>query len=235
MAKFIYGLICPVSKAISYIGVSANPDKRFEEHLKDPADTAKTRWLRSLQELGLLPTMTVLAVVDDAEAFAQEERWIAFGLSVSWPLKNETLPNRQRFQFSFELPTAQSESALETYDRYAIPAYIANKHSRRMDIEQVWFRAFDGACFCMFYPYYESRYGYHVYGPSQVNFIATKHSKVPRWRVCNWPGIVEARQDNPNQESIYSAGHPVFGFNDPVALESANGNNRLIAFLKRWW
>lgn len=181
--KSIYALVCPVSKQICYIGRSDNPERRFEGHMKDTADTAKTRWLKAIKELGLQPTLLILATVDDEYAAIEEDRWIGFGLSVGWSLKNEVLPNRERMRFPFEMPDLVDPECIQVINRYAVPDYIplralsVPKWLTRWPFNrvfpkdplptvlQVWYHTVDHTSFHLFYPLADKQDDNHLYGP----------------------------------------------------------------------
>ena len=73
----IYGLTCPDTGSIRYIGKANNPEKRFASHLRD----ARTRttpvygWITKLVNDGKRPGLVVL---EDAQDWVEaERRWIA--------------------------------------------------------------------------------------------------------------------------------------------------------------
>lgn len=63
---FIYGLL-DENNNIRYIGKSINPEKRFYYHLKDKADTHKTRWINSMKKNKLTPKLKKLICVSDKD------------------------------------------------------------------------------------------------------------------------------------------------------------------------
>jgi len=57
----IYGLVCPVSKKIRYVGKSSNYKTRYKQHLADIGDeTYKKMWISSLKSKGLIPELVIL-------------------------------------------------------------------------------------------------------------------------------------------------------------------------------
>lgn len=127
--KYVYALVCPISKQISYVGISKHPERRLEEHLKDVTDTIKTRWLKALQELKQTPSMFILATIpEDANPLLEEARWILFGFSQGWPLKNSTVPDRDLFI----LPELSPHSGIaNTFYKYRLPGQITHNFERK--------------------------------------------------------------------------------------------------------
>ena len=73
MAVFIYGLHCPLSGEIRYIGKSVNPQKRLRAHIscaiRGATDHHTARWIRRLAASDLAPSLVILHEV------GQDERW----------------------------------------------------------------------------------------------------------------------------------------------------------------
>ena len=92
---YIYGLYCPDSHAIRYIGKSVNPKARLQRHLSSAANGNlkhhAANWIRGLLSRGLKPRLVHLEAVDESDWQDAEKRWIAFALSSGWPLTNSTL------------------------------------------------------------------------------------------------------------------------------------------------
>lgn len=93
VATFIYGLECPITKVVRYIGKAENPKARFINHLT----TARTgrlkhhnaRWIRNLLQRGLSPALKILAEVRDGERWQDvERRFIADALREGLRLTN---------------------------------------------------------------------------------------------------------------------------------------------------
>lgn len=59
----IYYLSDPRDNAIRYVGFTINPHKRLKHHLLALGQTHCANWIRSLQNVGLVPTMTTQCVV----------------------------------------------------------------------------------------------------------------------------------------------------------------------------
>lgn len=63
----IYGLFCPISGELRYIGKANNAAKRLATHIRDSRrrDTPVYRWIRKLAVERLVPVMRVLDEADD--------------------------------------------------------------------------------------------------------------------------------------------------------------------------
>lgn len=61
----IYGLYCPVTGEIRYVGKSRNPKARFQQHISDRnrKRTPSACWIRSLVNRGMVPVMKIHCVV----------------------------------------------------------------------------------------------------------------------------------------------------------------------------
>lgn len=88
----IYGLCCPKTKEIKYIGATyRNLDVRFHEHIRyyKLNKTKKDAWIGNLQKEGLIPLISVLEVANFETWQEVESKWIATGLENGWNLLNE--------------------------------------------------------------------------------------------------------------------------------------------------
>lgn len=95
MAVYIYGLVCPVSDEVRYIGKSEEPKKRLVAHiggaLRSEYNHHTARWIRKVARLGLQLKLVILDEVPESADWREREReWIAAGLEVGWPLTNST-------------------------------------------------------------------------------------------------------------------------------------------------
>lgn len=93
MKIFIYGLVCPVSGVVRYVGKSTNPEKRLRGHLCAARCGAynhhTARWLRSLGEQE--PAIVILHEVCEGERWQDVERaFIATAADRGWKLTNST-------------------------------------------------------------------------------------------------------------------------------------------------
>jgi len=78
MESFIYGLYCPVSKCIRYIGKAKNPKRRFAAHLKSAengVDSHCYKWIRILLEENILPILKIIRFVEEGEDWQELERY----------------------------------------------------------------------------------------------------------------------------------------------------------------
>lgn len=76
----IYGLRCPISGEIRYVGKAVDATKRFSQHISTreiKKETHKTHWLRKLLKAGLYPEVVVLETVRDGKWQEREIWWIA--------------------------------------------------------------------------------------------------------------------------------------------------------------
>lgn len=95
MAVFIYGLHCPLSGEIRYIGKSVNPQKRLRAHIscatRRAADHHTSRWIRRLAANDLAPSLVILHEVGPDERWQDVEReLIADAIDRGLPLTNST-------------------------------------------------------------------------------------------------------------------------------------------------
>lgn len=87
---YIYALIDPRTSEPRYIGKTNNPQKRFAHHLNPRKEDMSYRanWIRSLQRLGLQPTVMILEETDESQWPARERWWVAYGIKEGWRLTN---------------------------------------------------------------------------------------------------------------------------------------------------
>lgn len=95
MTVYIYGLLCPLSGDIRYIGKSINPKSRLRAHvnaaLNKAYDHHTSRWIRHLAKLNHHPELVILDVVADGEDWRNVEReWIASAITSGWRITNTT-------------------------------------------------------------------------------------------------------------------------------------------------
>ena len=78
MPTWIYGLVCPETGSVRYVGKGADPQARFVSHRSESAAQGVRRWFSDLEAKGLQPALVLLERVADTEsAFAAEREWIA--------------------------------------------------------------------------------------------------------------------------------------------------------------
>lgn len=91
MPTYIYGLVDPRTSLIAYVGKSNDVYARWEQHISDTTNAAKTAWVRQLMASGIAPIVVILETVDDYGDWDTAERWwIAQGIRTGWPLLNQT-------------------------------------------------------------------------------------------------------------------------------------------------
>jgi len=76
---FIYALIDPTDNKHRYVGKSDSPQKRLLSHIasRDSDFTPKGKWITSLLDKGLKPTLVILEEVPVTEWEEAERSWIA--------------------------------------------------------------------------------------------------------------------------------------------------------------
>ena len=78
---FIYGLVCPTSGEIRYVGKADNPNRRLVYHIsaakRQTEDNYKARWLRKLLHQELRPELTILEECPTADWPEREIYWIS--------------------------------------------------------------------------------------------------------------------------------------------------------------
>ena len=74
----IYGLICPVSKKIRYIGKTKwSLDRRLKEHMREnKKKTHKQKWINLLKTKGLTPTIVLIENVNEDNWIEKEKFYI---------------------------------------------------------------------------------------------------------------------------------------------------------------
>jgi predicted GIY-YIG superfamily endonuclease len=83
MITYIYGLVCPKTKLVMYIGKSNNPKRRLKDHMIDFrtrfGEFRKVTWLLDLHRNKLKPELLILETLDmdDYDWKEREKHWIA--------------------------------------------------------------------------------------------------------------------------------------------------------------
>lgn len=90
MPYFVYELVDPRTDAVAYIGITDNPNRRFQAHLSDTETNDKKRiWVEQLQSEGLEPRMRILEIVETREeALEREKHWIRHYIRLGKQLTN---------------------------------------------------------------------------------------------------------------------------------------------------
>ena len=77
---YIYGLKCPETNIIRYVGKSKNPDKRIIRHIwnatKNPENIHLARWINKLIASGSKPILEILEECDLLDWKEKEKYWI---------------------------------------------------------------------------------------------------------------------------------------------------------------
>lgn len=87
---FIYGLRCPLTGQIRYVGKCENPKIRFPAHLRSEESCHRGNWLRLLKAKGLQPVFEVLAKVPDDSWEFWERSYIRLYRCLGFDLVNGT-------------------------------------------------------------------------------------------------------------------------------------------------
>jgi len=97
MTVCIYGLVDPRTEEIRYIGKTEQiPDCRLTQHVHRARTTDRNthllNWLRLMLDADMVPSITILEIVDAGGPDWQEREreWIAHGHESGWPLTNST-------------------------------------------------------------------------------------------------------------------------------------------------
>lgn len=87
---FIYGLKCPITEQIRYIGKSDKPKERYHNHMCDKNDYHRNRWIKSLKLKGLKPELVIIDEVDNILWEEYEIKYIKLFKSFGADLTNRT-------------------------------------------------------------------------------------------------------------------------------------------------
>lgn len=93
---YIYGLYCPLTGVIKYVGMTNNPPARYAQHLADKADTPKVAWMNELRAHGVKPIMGIIEECTEANVRSRELFWIEYYLSKGIELTNSALGFEQK-------------------------------------------------------------------------------------------------------------------------------------------
>lgn len=98
MFYFIYALVDPRTNEVTYVGLTNNPNSRFQDHMSNfGTNIKKSNWIRQLRDEHLGPRMSILEIVDTKEAATEREKyWINHYLSSGASLVNSehTIPKQ---------------------------------------------------------------------------------------------------------------------------------------------
>ena len=87
---FIYGLRCPKTDQIRYVGKSINPRVRYSRHITEKSDYHRNRWINKLKSEGLKPELVVIDEVYDKNWKEAEINYIRLFKSFGADLVNKT-------------------------------------------------------------------------------------------------------------------------------------------------
>jgi predicted GIY-YIG superfamily endonuclease len=92
MLHFVYKLIDPRTGVVAYVGITDNPNRRFQAHLNDTkTNDGKRAWIEQLQSEHLEPRMEIIEIVETREeALEREKYWIQWYLQQGVTLVNIT-------------------------------------------------------------------------------------------------------------------------------------------------
>ena len=87
---YIYGLVDPLTNQLRYVGKSVNPKSRLRRHIADRNinDSYKDRWIRSLNEKSLKPTLLIIDVVNKNEWVYWEQFYISYFKFIGFNMVN---------------------------------------------------------------------------------------------------------------------------------------------------
>lgn len=85
---YIYGLRCPVSRQVYYVGSSVNPWGRYYTHVSRSHNKRLRQWVRALKKQGNRPELQILARVFTDRWLEIELEWIHKLAAEGHPLMN---------------------------------------------------------------------------------------------------------------------------------------------------
>lgn len=87
---FIYGLCHPITGELRYVGVSLNPQIRYNLHMSKSKNktTHCASWIRSLKALGIKPDLFIIEESDEQNSAELERFWIGYLRFVGCRLTN---------------------------------------------------------------------------------------------------------------------------------------------------
>jgi hypothetical protein len=122
MIYFIYrwadGRISSPILATKYIGITINPNKRINEHLKcEGGNLEKDKWIRELNSLGIKPIIEIIDIIYDDRKYAleREKYWIQHYINQGCQLFNiksvpqQSLGEFKKFVSNLVIPTYGDE------------------------------------------------------------------------------------------------------------------------------
>lgn len=133
---FIYGLRCPLTGQIRYIGKCDDPKARLRGHLKDPKKNHRTNWIASLKSQGLKPALEVIAEVADDNWQFWERSYIRAYHQLGFDLVNGSdggEGGRLTFETRAKISAARLGKKMSTETKQKLRfAHAGRKHSEEM-------------------------------------------------------------------------------------------------------
>jgi hypothetical protein len=87
---YIYGLICPKTARVMYVGQSVDPKLRFSQHLHSDGNTDKDLWVQELKNEQLHPVFVIIEECAKENLGIRERFWIESMKNANPDLKNST-------------------------------------------------------------------------------------------------------------------------------------------------
>jgi predicted GIY-YIG superfamily endonuclease len=74
----IYKLICPISKEVTYVGMTKDVVYRYKQHLRNKDNIKKWEWISDLKSKGLMPLLEIVeSGLNQYEAEEREKHYIS--------------------------------------------------------------------------------------------------------------------------------------------------------------
>jgi len=77
MIYYIYTLKHPITNEVRYVGKTINIKRRYKQHLYDKRNSHKACWVKSLNNTGLRPVMTIIEECTQVNWVERERYWIS--------------------------------------------------------------------------------------------------------------------------------------------------------------
>lgn len=119
---YIYGLKCPLSGQVKYIGKTNDLKRRYYEHNQTHRNrkSKKNSWIISLKKKDLSPIMEVLEKCCEQNWEEQEKKWIRYFLKNGYDLKN-IMEGGGRKDYTFTKETRKNMSIAQQKRRKSMP------------------------------------------------------------------------------------------------------------------
>lgn len=76
MKLYIYGLCCPITNEVRYVGQTKSPKERYVAHIYSGVNNIR-KWVTELKQQGLKPYMKILDVFDKDDVSEEEKFYIS--------------------------------------------------------------------------------------------------------------------------------------------------------------